>query len=52
MHAEKILGKGTKRGIARIRWTRGEVIHAVILSLLLLAFSIYLAVWFELHHFD
>ena len=52
MRAGKILGRGTKRSLARIRWTRREVIHAVILSLLLLAFAIYLAVWFELHHFD
>jgi len=52
MPASKILGRGTKRAIDRIRWKRCEVIHAVVLSLILLAFSIYLAWWFMVHHFD
>jgi len=52
MSAGKILGRGTKRAIARIRWKRYEVVHAVVVSLVLLAFSVYLALWFELHQFD
>jgi hypothetical protein len=36
----------------RIRWKRHEVIHAAVVSLLLLTFSLYLAWWFAAHHFD
>jgi len=52
MPAGKILGRGTKKAIGRIRWKRHEVVHAVVVSLVLLGFSVYLALWFELHHFD
>ena len=52
MSAEKILGKGTKRRISQIRWKRREVVHAVVLFVLMAIFSVYLAVWFEVHHFD
>ena len=52
MSAEKILGRGTKRRIARIRWKRWEVFHAVVLFVLMAIFSVFLAVWFEVHHFD
>jgi hypothetical protein len=48
----KILGKGTKRRIASIRWKRWEIVHAVILFVLLAVFSVWLAVWFEMQHFD
>jgi len=50
--SDKILGRGTKKNITRIRWKRREILHAVLLTLLLLLFSIFLAVWFEVHHFD
>ncbi len=52
MPANKILGRGTKKNIARIKWTRREIVHAVVLCLLMLLFSACLAVWFEVHHFD
>lgn len=52
MAAAKILGRGTKRRIARIKWKRREIVHAVILFLLLAALSVWLAVWFEMKHFD
>lgn len=52
MAASKILGRGTKRRIARITWRRGELLHAAVLFLLMLLFSGGLALWFELHHFD
>jgi hypothetical protein len=48
----KILGKGTKRRIARIKWKRREIAHAAILFLLLAILSIWLAVWFEMRHLD
>jgi hypothetical protein len=52
MPEAKILGKGTRRRIAQIRWRRREIIHAIILFVLLAAFSVWLAVWFEMHHLD
>jgi hypothetical protein len=52
MPAEKILGKGTRRRIAQIRWKRREILHAVVLFTLMAIFSVFLAVWFEAHHFD
>lgn len=52
MAEAKILGKGTKRRVARIKWKRWEIAHAIILLLLLAVFSVWLAVWFEMKHFD
>ena len=52
MAASKILGRGTKRRIASIRWSRGELLHAALLFVLMLLFSGSLALWFELHNFD
>jgi hypothetical protein len=52
MSSEKILGRGTKRKIAQIRWKRWEVFHALVLFALMAIFSVFLAVWFEAHHFD
>ena len=48
----KILGKGTKRRVARIKWKRWEIVHAFVLFLLLAIFSVWLAVWFEMKHLD
>ena len=39
MPEAKILGKGTRRRIARIKWKRWEIAHAIILFLLLAIFS-------------
>jgi hypothetical protein len=52
MPEAKILGKGTRRRIAQIKWRRREIIHAIILFILLAVFSVWLAVWFEMHHLD
>lgn len=52
MPEAKILGKGSKRRVAQIRWKRWEIVHAVILFLLLAILSVWLAVWFELQHLD
>jgi len=52
MPEAKILGKGNKRRIARIKWKRWQIIHAVLLFLLLTIFSVWLAVWFEMQHLD
>jgi hypothetical protein len=52
MPEAKILGKGNKRRVARIRWKRWEIAHAIILFVLLAIFSVWLAVWFEMQHLD
>jgi hypothetical protein len=43
---------GSKRRIAQIRWRRWEAIHAVVLFLLMTAFSIWIGIWIATHHFD
>jgi hypothetical protein len=52
MPEAKILGKGTKRRIALIKWKRWEIVHAIVLLVLLAVFSVWLAVWFEMQHLD
>jgi hypothetical protein len=52
MPEAKILGKGTRRRIAQIKWKRWELVHAVVLFLLLAILSVWLAVWFEMQHLD
>jgi len=46
----KVLGKGTRRRIARIKWQRREIVHAIVLFILLAIFSVWLVVWLEMHH--
>jgi hypothetical protein len=45
-------GAGSKRRIAQIRWKRWEIIHALLLALLMTAFSIGVGIWIATHHFD
>lgn len=52
MPEAKILGRGTKRRIAQIKWKRWEIVHAAILFLLLAIFSVWLVIWFEMQHLD
>jgi hypothetical protein len=52
MPEAKILGKGTKRRVAQIRWKRREIVHAIILFALLAIFAVWLTVWFEMKHLD
>jgi cytoskeletal protein RodZ len=51
MRASK-LGNGSKRRISHIHWKRREVLHAVVLFVLMAGFSVWLALWLEVHHFD
>jgi hypothetical protein len=44
--------RGSRRRIAQIRWKRWEVIHAFILLLLMMAFSIWVGIWIATHNFD
>jgi hypothetical protein len=44
--------KGSKRRVRRIRWTRGEIVTAVLLLLVLAAEAILVALWVMGHTFD
>lgn len=52
MPEAKILGRGSKRRVAQIKWKRWEIVHAILLFLLLAVFSVLLTVWFEMQHLD
>lgn len=43
---------GSRRRIARIRWKRAEIIHAIILFLVMAAFCICMGIWIATHRFD
>jgi hypothetical protein len=44
--------RGSRRRIAQIRWKRREIVHAFILFLLMMAFSIWIGIWIATHKFD
>jgi hypothetical protein len=52
MAAARFWGRGTKRRVEQIRWKRWEIIHAVILSLLLAGFGLWMGIWIATRHFD
>ncbi len=52
MPEAKILGKGSKRRVAQVKWKRWEIVHAIVLFLLLAILSLWLVVWFEMWHLD
>lgn len=43
---------GSRRRVSQIRWKRWEIIHAVIFTLLMIAFCIWVAIWITTHDFD
>jgi Co/Zn/Cd efflux system component len=49
MHSRK---RGNKRRIARIRWKRREILHAIVLTLVMIAFCLWIAWWVGTRHFD
>jgi hypothetical protein len=38
--------------VEQVRWTRWEIVHAVLLTLAMVAFSFWVGVWVATHHFD
>jgi hypothetical protein len=52
MPEARVPRKWNKKRIARIRWKRWEIIHALILFILLAILGVWLAVWFEMQHLD
>jgi hypothetical protein len=51
MSGEIRLGKGTKRAIRRIRWSRSEILSLILLGLLSLV-AVMLGSWLGSHHND
>ncbi len=47
-----IQGKGSKRRIRRIRWTRGEMITAFLLLAVLVMETVIVTMWLMGHSFD
>lgn len=52
MAAVSLWRRGSKRRVEQIRWKRGEILHVVILTLLMTAFSVWVGVWIATHHLD
>jgi hypothetical protein len=48
----KNLDKGSKRRVRQIRWTRGEIVSAVLLLLVLVGEAIIVTLWLMGHTFD
>ena len=44
--------KGSKRRVRRIRWTRGEMVTAVLLFLVLATEAVIVTLWLMGHSFD
>ena len=45
-------GAGNRNRIARIRWKRREIVHAILLVLLMAAFALWIGIWIGTHKFD
>ena len=45
-------GKGSKRRIRQVRWTRREIISAAFFLLIALVFCVFVGLWVIFHHFD
>jgi hypothetical protein len=52
MAAMHLWKRGSKRRIAQIRWTRWGIIHALILTLVMAAFALWVGIWIATTHFD
>jgi hypothetical protein len=52
MWGEINLGKGSKRRVRLVRWKSSEKISMVLLLLLVVAETIFIAVWLMAHSFD
>lgn len=44
--------RGSRRRIEQIRWKRWELIHAFVLFVLMVVFSIWIGIWIATHNFD
>ena len=45
-------GAGNRKRMAQIRWRRREIVHALLLLLLMVAFSLCVGIWIAMHKFD
>ena len=49
MPGQRNLDKGHKRRVRRIRWKRSEIVSAIVLTIVMMLLSIYLAWWLARH---
>jgi len=52
MAAMNLWKRGSKRRVAQIRWKRWEIVHAILLTLSMLGFCLWIGWWVATHHFD
>lgn len=52
MPGQRNLDKGHKRRVRRIRWKRSEIVSAIVLTIVMMLLSIYLAWWLAKHPID
>jgi Co/Zn/Cd efflux system component len=52
MAAVHLWKRGSKKRVAQIRWKRGELLHALIMTLLMAGFALWVAMWVATRHFD
>jgi hypothetical protein len=45
-------GKGNKRKVRQVRWTRAEMVSAILLLLVLMGETVIIALWLKGHPFD
>ena len=46
------LGRGSKRSVQRIRWTKQEIASAILLLVVISFFAVIVGVWVGTHHID
>jgi hypothetical protein len=49
MSRVRLLNLGSKKRVARIRWSRSELLQVIALLLLMAGLSVWLACWLNLH---
>jgi len=52
MAQEGLWKRGSRRRMGQIRWKRREIIHAIVLTILMIGFSFWVGVWIATHHFE
>lgn len=52
MAREINLGKGNKRKVRQLRWSRSEKISIIVLFLVVLIETVFIALWLMTHSFD
>jgi hypothetical protein len=51
-NAGEAVKRGSRGRISEIRWKRREMVHAILLAVVMVAFSVLLILWVNGHRFD